>query len=84
MTIYRSEALYEADDLPKDARQLAALIVSKVYYYLEEYNEALSFALSAGPAFETEARTAGAEEYVETVVCRLMCMTSLSCLLTLF
>jgi 26S proteasome regulatory subunit N2 len=75
MTIYRSEALYEADDLPKDARQLAALIVSKVYYYLEEYNEALSFALSAGPAFETEARTAGAEEYVETVVCRLMCMT---------
>jgi len=48
---------------------LAALIVSKVYYYLEAYDEALSFALSAGPAFEAEARTQGAEEYVETVVC---------------
>jgi 26S proteasome regulatory subunit N2 len=40
-----------------------------VYYYLEEYDEALSFALSAGPAFEGEARVQGAEEYVETVVC---------------
>jgi 26S proteasome regulatory subunit N2 len=48
---------------------LAALIVSKVYYYLEAYDEALSFALSAGPAFEAEARIQGAEEYVETVVC---------------
>jgi hypothetical protein len=64
-----SEALYEAEDLPKESRQLAALIVSKVYYYLEAYDEALSFALSAGPAFEAEARTQGAEEYVETVVC---------------
>jgi hypothetical protein len=45
------------------------LVVSKVYYYLEEYDEALSFALSAGPTFETEAHTQGAEEYVETVVC---------------
>jgi 26S proteasome regulatory subunit N2 len=44
--------------------------VSKVYYYLEEYDEPLSFALSAGSAFETEARSAGAEEYVETVVCK--------------
>ncbi|KAG9048022.1 proteasome regulatory particle base subunit [Serendipita sp. 407] len=64
------ESLYEAEDLPIPARQLAALIVSKVYYYLEEYDEALSFALSAGPAFEAEARAHGAEEYVETVVSR--------------
>ncbi|KAG8834158.1 proteasome regulatory particle base subunit [Serendipita sp. 399] len=64
------ESLYEAEDLPTPARQLAALIVSKVYYYLEEYDEALSFALSAGPAFEAEARAHGAEEYVETVVSR--------------
>ncbi|CAG7847424.1 26S proteasome regulatory subunit RPN2 [Serendipita indica DSM 11827] len=64
------EALYEANDLPKEARQLAALIISKVYYYLEEYDEALSFALSAGTTFEREARTIGSEEYVETVVSR--------------
>lgn len=67
--LFDSEALYETESFPTQARQLAALVVSKVYYYLEEYDEALSFALSAGPAFEAEARVQGAEEYVETVVC---------------
>lgn len=64
------EALYEADDLPSDARDLAALVVSKVYYYLGEYEEALSFALSAGQAFNAQTRSPNAEEYVETVVCK--------------
>jgi demethoxyubiquinone hydroxylase (CLK1/Coq7/Cat5 family) len=40
-----------------------------VYYFLGEYDEALSFALGAGNAFEAESRAFGAEEYVETVVC---------------
>ncbi|KAK0245602.1 armadillo-type protein [Armillaria nabsnona] len=63
------ESLYESDDLPKDARASAALLASKVYYFLGEYDESLSFALGAGNnAFESEARSQGSEEYVETVV----------------
>jgi 26S proteasome regulatory subunit N2 len=62
------EALYESKDLSKDARDSAALLASKVYYFLGEYDEALSFALGAGNAFEVESRAYGAEEYVETVV----------------
>ncbi|KAF9015056.1 26S proteasome regulatory complex non-ATPase subcomplex Rpn2 Psmd1 subunit [Cyathus striatus] len=50
------ESLYESDDLPKDARDFAALLASKVYYFLGEYDEALSFALGAGNAFQEEAR----------------------------
>ncbi len=67
-----SESLYESDDLPKDARDSAALLASKVYYYLGEYDESLSFALGAGNAFEAEARAVGSEEYVETVVCKYL------------
>ncbi|GJE85724.1 26S proteasome regulatory subunit rpn2 [Phanerochaete sordida] len=62
------ESLHESEELSVDARNSAALLASKVYYYLGEYDEALSFALSAGSAFEAEERTVGAEEYVETVV----------------
>lgn len=64
-----SESLYETDELPKDARDSAALLASKVYYFLGEYDESLTFALGAGSAFEEEARTHGSEEYIETVVC---------------
>lgn len=64
-----SEALYESNDFPKPARDAAALLASKVYYFLGEYEEALSFALGAGSAFQAEARTVGSEEYVETIVC---------------
>jgi 26S proteasome regulatory subunit N2 len=63
------ETLYESDGLPKESRDSAALLASKIYYYLGEYDEALSFALGAGPAFEAESRAQGSEEYVETVVC---------------
>ena len=65
------EALYESQELPTEARHFAALLASKVYYFLGEYDEALSFALGAGSAFEAETRVGGAEEYVETVVCKL-------------
>jgi hypothetical protein len=65
-----SESLYESTELPAETRDAAALLASKVYYYLGEYDEALSFALGAGSAFETETRVAGSEEYVETVVCK--------------
>lgn len=62
------ETLYENEKLPKEARDMAALVASKVYYYLAEYDEALSFALGAGSSFEQERSNPGAEEYVETVV----------------
>src|SRR6267142_2407539 len=35
-----SESLYESPDLPIEARNSAALLASKAYYYLEEYIEA--------------------------------------------
>lgn len=67
-----SESLYESDQLPKGVRDLAALLASKVYYYLGEYDEALSFALGAGSAFEAEARDYNSGEYFETVICTFL------------
>lgn len=69
MFCLNSESLYENDGLPNEARSSAALLASKVYYYLGDYDNALSFALGAGPAFEAESRAPGSEEYIETVVC---------------
>ncbi|KAI8980724.1 26S proteasome regulatory complex non-ATPase subcomplex Rpn2/Psmd1 subunit [Trametes punicea] len=62
------ESLYESEELPQEAHDQAALLASKVYYYLGEYDEALSFALGAGSAFEADSRSPGSAEYVETVV----------------
>ena len=56
-------------ELPKEARDFAALLASKVYYFLGEYDESLSFALGAGKAFEEETYKQGLEEYMETIVC---------------
>lgn len=64
------ESLYESTELPKEARDFAALLASKVYYFLGEYDESLSFALGAGKAFEEETFKQGMEEYVETIVCQ--------------
>lgn len=51
-----SESL--ADDqfseLPAESRPIAALLVSKVYYFLGERDEAVEFALRAGSAFDKE------------------------------
>ncbi|KAM3405539.1 hypothetical protein ACQJBY_008188 [Aegilops geniculata] len=44
------ESMYEDDEF--DQRQLAALVVSKVFYYLGELDDALSYALGAGPLFD--------------------------------
>lgn len=63
------EELYESATLPKEAKELAALVLSKVFYYLGQYDEALAFALRAGKAFQVETSREGAEEYVETIVC---------------
>jgi 26S proteasome regulatory subunit N2 len=46
------EALYEDESFPE--RQLAALVASKVYYNLQEYNESMVFALGAGRLFDID------------------------------
>lgn len=45
------------------------MLASKVYYFLGEYDEALSFALGAGSAFDAETTSSDSAEYVETIVC---------------
>jgi hypothetical protein len=62
---FDSEALYESPEFPQHSQELAALIVSKLYYHLGAFDESLSFALRAGTLFDLSERT----EYVETVVC---------------
>lgn len=59
------EALSEDDSgLPEPARELAALVVSKVYFHLGAFSESLTFALSSGSRFNVEERT----EYVQTLI----------------
>jgi hypothetical protein len=47
-----SEALCEDESFAE--RQLAALVTSKVYFHLGEYNESMIFALSAGKHFNID------------------------------
>lgn len=56
------ESLYEDPSFP--GRELAALVASKVYYHLEEYDDARHLALGAGQLFDLSHRT----EYVEKIV----------------
>ncbi|XP_061989894.1 26S proteasome non-ATPase regulatory subunit 1 homolog A [Rosa rugosa] len=46
------ESLYEDEEFGQHQRQLAALLVSKVFYYLGELNDSLSYALGAGSLFD--------------------------------
>ncbi|KAH8816568.1 putative 26S proteasome regulatory subunit rpn2 [Xylogone sp. PMI_703] len=46
------EALYEDETFPE--RQLASLVLAKVYYHLQEYNESMTFALGAGDLFKLD------------------------------
>ncbi|CAN6641772.1 26S proteasome regulatory subunit Rpn2p [Trichomonascus vanleenenianus] len=56
------EALYEDEEFP--APQLAALVASKVYYNLGEYDASMRFALVAGDKFDLSLKS----EYIETIV----------------
>jgi 26S proteasome regulatory subunit N2 len=58
------EALYEDRSFPD--RELAALVLSKIYYQLQAYDEAMVFALGAGSKFEHD----NADEYEETIVAK--------------
>uniref|UniRef100_A0A7S4R0V7 26S proteasome regulatory subunit RPN2 C-terminal domain-containing protein n=1 Tax=Alexandrium monilatum TaxID=311494 RepID=A0A7S4R0V7_9DINO len=55
------ESAYEDPSFP--GRELAALVASKVYYHLEEYDDARHLALGAGQLFDLSTRS----EYVEKI-----------------
>jgi 26S proteasome regulatory subunit N2 len=57
-----SEALYEDESFPE--RQLASLVLAKVYYHLQEYNESMTFALGAGDLFKLDKEG----EFEETII----------------
>ena len=69
-SIEKIEILYEREKFSQ--RQLAALVASKVYYHLGEYQDALTFALGAGKLFDLNAQS----DYVETIICILCFFTS--------
>lgn len=56
------EALYEDESFPE--RQLAALVLAKVYYHLQAYNDSMVFALAAGDLFKLDAPG----EFEETII----------------
>ncbi|KAM7191711.1 Armadillo-type fold [Naviculisporaceae sp. PSN 640] len=56
------EALYEDDQFPE--RELAALVLAKVYFHLQAYNESMTFALAAGPLFKLD----NPGEFEETII----------------
>ncbi|KAJ4292859.1 proteasome regulatory particle base subunit [Collariella sp. IMI 366227] len=61
-TLGQIEALYEDESFPE--RQLAALVLAKVYFHLQAYNESMTFALAAGPLFKLDAPG----EFEETII----------------
>ncbi|KAL9232768.1 hypothetical protein vseg_007838 [Gypsophila vaccaria] len=56
------ESLYEDEEFPE--RALAALVVSKVFYFLGELNDSLSYALGSGPLFDVSEDS----DYVRTLL----------------
>ncbi|KAL7129237.1 hypothetical protein ABFS83_13G051700 [Erythranthe nasuta] len=58
------QSLYEDEKF--DQRQLAALLVSKVFYYLCELNDSLSYALGAGPLFDVSQDS----DFVRTILAK--------------
>ncbi|KAF8442751.1 armadillo-type protein [Terfezia claveryi] len=60
--VSKIEELYESSDFPE--KELAALVTSKIYYHLQEYDESMAFALGAGDLFHITAKS----EYEETMI----------------
>ncbi|KAI1810802.1 26S proteasome regulatory subunit rpn2 [Poronia punctata] len=56
------EALYEDESFPE--RKLAALVLSKVYFHLQAYDESMFFALAAGDLFKLD----NPGEFEETII----------------
>jgi len=57
------EVLNESEDF--EARELAALVASKVYYHIGSFKSAMIYALSAGRLFDIEEDS----EFVRTLTC---------------
>ncbi|KAI5853970.1 armadillo-type protein [Tricharina praecox] len=64
--VSKIEILYEDESFKQ--RKLAALVASKVYYHLGEYEESMMFALGAGELFDISSQ----EEYVETIISKFI------------
>jgi 26S proteasome regulatory subunit N2 len=58
------ESLYEDKTFPE--RKLAASIVSKVYYHLEDYDEAVNYALESGENFDAFGSTR--TQYIDVLI----------------
>jgi 26S proteasome regulatory subunit N2 len=56
------ERLYEDDSFP--LREMAAAVASKFYFHLEQFEDAVEFALFSGEYFSTDSKS----EYVDTIV----------------
>ncbi|QIW98085.1 hypothetical protein AMS68_003603 [Peltaster fructicola] len=63
-SIGQIEALFEDESFPE--RELAALLLSKTYYQLQDYDESMVFALGAGKLFDVD----NADEYEETIIAK--------------
>lgn len=57
-----------SEDEAFEARELAAVVASKVFFHLEEYEDALRLGLGAGAYFDVSKKT----EYVETLVAKAL------------
>ncbi len=63
--MWNSEVLYEDEKF--SYRNLAALVASKIYYHLGEFDESLNFALGAGTLFDLNQKN----QYTETIICKI-------------
>ncbi|KAJ8070163.1 hypothetical protein OCU04_000555 [Sclerotinia nivalis] len=61
-SVSQIEALYEDESFSE--RQLASLVLAKVYYHLQAYNESMTFALGAGDLFQLDK----SGEFEETII----------------
>ena len=66
--------MYEDEKFP--SRELAALVASKVYYHLGEFDDSVTFALGAGKLFDIE--SADRSEYVDTIICKFQQISTLT------
>ena len=66
--IPRIETLYESNT-QQTIKQLAAIVVSKVFYHLDELNDSLKYALAAGQLFNTQStQNTNNNQYIDTLI----------------
>lgn len=60
------EELHDTPSLPEETRKMAALVASRVYFHLGEFDSSVHFALAAGTAFDSTKRSL----FTDTILCR--------------